>query len=286
MPQMIGDIEFSKKEFSHGKIKQLLKLNSYNSIELGVGLSPLNICVLPNGKLLCSLLFNGVALLDNELKILKRSKILNKNVNIWSCATNNKNRIYLTDLRNNQIIMTDFNLNLIKNVGSKGDSYLQFHDLRLCYANEMVYVAELGNKRIQILNDDLDYITMHDLSYSPRDIKVINNTALIASLSPSCIYAYNIEGFKLKYLYRKHNGLISVINSVFYEYYPENQKYYCYNEDGQLVDEIETKGINGQLKENYDGSLQIFNNSIICSSYSSQRLVIIKNQGENDIQIN
>lgn len=278
--ELIGHLELLKCSYSHDQIKEMLKFENCEKIELEY--SPYCICALPNDSLLCSFPNYGVGLFDKELKLVKISNFLSnpvkEKVNIWSCASNNLDRIYLADVENHEIIMTDFQLNEIKTVGSIGDGGLQFYDPRLAYSNGYIYVAEHVNKRIQVMNDEFTFISIHQIDYCPRYIQVANKTALVASFSPRCIYAYDIDSFIVKYKYDGHNGSISVINSVFYEYDYHNYTFYCYNDDGVFIDKIQVNNFKNQSIQSYDGSLQVFNDALICSSHSAKKLFKVKSK--------
>lgn len=278
MPELIGELNIVKPVvFNHEEIKQMLKSNIFETIK--VNNCPYAICTLPNGTLACSFTNFGAGIFDKELKLIKSTHIDEKDVSLWSISTNNKDRIFFADVKNHQIIMTDLELNRIKCVGSQGDGILQFSDPRVAYYKNRIFVAEHINKRIQVLNDSLDFIKMHELDYCPRYIQVANNTALISSYSPAFVAAYDIESFQLEYEYRGHNGSLSILNSFFYEYgYDNSGKFFCYNENGVLIEEIQTTSFDGQIGHSYDGSLQIFNKTLICSSYRSGKLFKMKKQ--------
>lgn len=270
--EMVGHFKLKRKcGHSYKEISELLKLNTFENFDLGF--SVYSICALPNDTLLCSLTYDGVSIFDKNYNCIKLTKFNQDHISIWSTATDNKDRIYLADVCNHQIILADFELNKIKIVG-RWNGNLKFDDPRLSYSKGRVYVAEHLNKRIQILNDELEFIKIHTLDYKPRYIQVGDDVALVSVYSPYRINVYDNEEFQLKFKYEGHNGSISFINSYFYEYCHHTLTFYCYDQSGSLVEEI--KGDKFNMHGSYDGSLQVFNNALICSAHGNKRLYIIK----------
>ena len=67
--------------------------------------------------------------------------------------------LFLLDANNDRIIVTDFELNFIKYFGSHCDKDNQFDcPCGLCFKNGYLYVSDTGNERIQIFNQNLEFV--------------------------------------------------------------------------------------------------------------------------------
>lgn len=262
-------------DFNYDDIKEMIESNDYETINLDN--APYSICSLSNDTLLCTFTNKGATIYDKEFKPIKTlNRINGKSVNYWTPSTNYQDRVYLADIENNEIVMCDLNLQVIKTITGGADEK-RFNDPRITYYDNHVYVAEHVNQRVQKLTDELIFVKLYPLSFSPRFIQINNDIALLASYYPSQIYCFSIEDFQVRHVYSGHNGHLSVINSYFYEYYHSTKKFYCYDQNGILIDEIQTDAFQGTLRDCYDGCLQVFNRSLICSAFGAKKILQIKN---------
>jgi hypothetical protein len=262
--------KFVKNEKKTNPIKLMLKYPKFRTLNLDV--EPYSICVLPNGNLL-SCNYESLSLYDKTLQKLKTvSKIDTQSLFCFYATTNNKDKIYFSNSEENQIIMTDLELNKIKFVGSYGKGNENFDYPRgLAFYKNFVYICDYGNKRLQKLNEALEFDRTIQLDYCPIQIKISNDVVFVGSLL--CLYFYDIETFGIvKHIYDGHNGTISEINSNFYEYYSYNKKFYCYDRNGELIEEIQTDGCNNS---NHNGCIGFLNGVLVISSYESKKLVVI-----------
>jgi len=163
-----------------------------------LGFSPRSFHTLPNGNLVIAgkepfhTLPNGdvtffdhgfLKIYDKKFKLLKTiDKINHRTFNPQYLTSTGKDSIYLTDLKNNQIIQTDFDFNFIKQFGSKGSSNQQLNlPLGITFNEDSIYICDYGNERIQKLSQNLNYQETYPLKSNPRDIKIIKNCACIMS---------------------------------------------------------------------------------------------------------
>ena len=232
---------------------------------------PYSLCALSNGNLL-SCNNESLAILDKNFKIIKTiTKIDAYSIFCLYATTNHKNRIFFSNSEENQVVITDLELNKIKIIGTYGRSAEQFnHPRGLTYYKNLIYICDNGNKRLQKVKDETyEFDRPIELDYCPVQIKLANDTVLVGSLFS--LYFYNLNDFSLLHKYEGHNGTISEINSIFYEYFPFNKKFYCFSKNAELVEEIQTDGFNNE----HNGSLAYFKDSFVLPSTDSKKLIII-----------
>ena len=262
-----------KNEKKYDTVKQILKtVHKVRIIQVNV--EPHFLCSLPNGNLL-SCNFESLSLYDKSFQMIKTiTKIDTQSIFCFYATTDNDNRIIISNSEENQVIVTDLDLNKIKCLGSYGKAVDQFDYPRgLAYYKSFIYICDYGNKRLQKINKSLEFDKSIELDYCPVQIKIANDNACVTSLF-SLIF-YNLADFKILFKYDGHNGNISEHNSYFYEYYSYNQKFYCYNRNGQLTEEIQTDGYNSS---GHNGCLVYHSGSFVLPSNESKKLIIIDKQ--------
>ena len=168
------------------------KLDSYNHEWVDIKA----LCCLPDQTLLVST-SNILVLFDSEFNIIKIiEEIEGHNFSCYGLATNNKNRIYLTNILNNKLIVTDYDFNIIKSFGNSNDN--QFNRPRGLYFNKNLYICDTDNKRVDIFSENLNYIQSVNFSFKPHNIKTTNSTAFLigeinGGKSWAFIYDINID---------------------------------------------------------------------------------------------
>jgi hypothetical protein len=144
-----------------------------------------------------------------------------------------KKQFYICDNLNHRILITDFDFNFIKSVGSKGSEKCQFdgpYDICFDISTSQFFISDFGNKRIQVYSKDFDFITSFEVEYQPWLIKSTNSTICVEADNPDGIYFYDSNDFQLIRNYNPSSGRISQINSMFYEFNHETQTVSCYHE--------------------------------------------------------
>lgn len=264
---MIGVLKQSN-DIKDNEIKEILKSNPTKIVD--VTYQPYCICYLPNSNIACCDSYNHIRLFDENLNQIK--DINNIGIGFFFLTTNNKDRIYISDRSGNEIILTDLDFNKIKTTNKNelnNPWEISYYD---CY----LYVCNSGNYRINKLNENLDFINSYSLDYYPEQIAINSNVACVRCFRNECIYIYEIDNFTLKFKHDGHNGYINRIGTCFYEYFSENKKWYCYDEFGELNEEIQSSsGYNQMLNHFWDGSITLVNETIICCSYEQQKLILI-----------
>lgn len=184
-----------------------------------------------------------------------------------------QNLIYVTDCKNNQVIIMDLDLNKIKSIGKKGaDKGLFNEPAGICCDDKGVFVCDSQNKRIQKFSNKLEFIQSFSLEYEPGFIQVMRD---IACVSPrniakfNFIYFYNSIDFTVKFKYYGHIGRISTIGSFFYEL-DFNNKIYVYDCEGYMINRLERKEVNCNRKS---GSINLANKELYILNASEKYLL-------------
>lgn len=254
----------------------------YSNIEiLDLDLHPIDLCVLPDNKILITNSYdNNIVIYDEYFDFVKKvDKIDGKSFYPYGITTNNENRIYISDQSTHSIIMTDLELNKLKIFGNFGDSETELNiPLGICYSNCYLYICDHDNKRIQVLSHDLEFCKSLPLEYSPLTIEVIENTACVKT-SNLGIEFYDLKNnFTLKVRYNRDcNSRVSIIGENFYEVASFKNSLCVYNQDGSLIKEIEITSTQPYIKSSiWDAKIAYFNNYIIISCYHTRKLLKFK----------
>ena len=135
----------------------------------------------------------------NGLSILKISEI---------AINEEKRELYILEQLEHRITITDFELNFIKYFGSKGNGDNQFnYPSSICFKYQFLYVCDSYNKRIQKFNQNLEFIKLLKLEYTPYRLTVLNSELDVKS-TDGATYFYDISSLNFN---RKIDGLFSLI---------------------------------------------------------------------------
>jgi nitroimidazol reductase NimA-like FMN-containing flavoprotein (pyridoxamine 5'-phosphate oxidase superfamily) len=183
------------------------------------------------------------------------------------CQINDK--FYITDLSDKgRILMTDGHLRSVNKTynGSRD----KFFGLKSVSCNDTyVYVSVVGTGKVEVYSLDLNRnVDSFELGYRPEIISVSNST-LCVSTSEN-IYFYDIKTKALNIYHKMNFGTVSYISPFFFVY--KNKKIYCYDEDGNLIHEIDAERLFDQY-DPYDGHMGFYKDSLIISQNSEQRLI-------------
>ena len=177
---------------------------------------------------------------------------------------------YITDCLNHRILITDFQLNFIKSVGSKGTENNQLDQpFDLCQLNNYLYVCDANNRRIQVLNNDLEFVKSFAVDSQPYQIKSLNSMLAVASL----IEIYFFNSSDLSFIQKYDHGflIISKINSNIYGFNSEEKKLNCYDENSSLSKEINFDY--ELLDDQLDGSLLEHNGVLFMVSHTMKKII-------------
>ena len=168
--------------------------------------------------------------------------------------------------------MTDYKFNLIKSVGSQGTSYNQFYEpFDLCLLNNNLYVCDKINKRLQVLNNDLDFVESLKLDFHPLQIKSLN--LMLAVQATMEIYFYNSSDLSCIQKYDHGLCVISQINSNIYGFNSKASKLFCYGENSNLCEEINFDHKLLDDKCEWDGAMCELNGVLFMISHSMRRII-------------
>ena len=113
-----------------------------------------------------------------------------------------RNSLYVTDTSHRAILMFELPaLNIVKRVGRKGSGNEEFNQpCQLAISpNELLYVADEYNDRLQILNTNLVFqgSLRHQSVTQPVDVKFTNNEIFVLSFSDNpCLHVFTLSGDK------------------------------------------------------------------------------------------
>ena len=166
----------------------------------------------------------------------------------------------------------DYELELIDSVDTIDDG-IHYEPYGICYSNDVVYVCDSYNEKIQTYTTELKLINSFKLDCYPWHIKVINDIACVRIASGDFISFYNLPSFTLKNRYHGHSGFIIVANSFFIEFCQPNKIYYCYNKDGLIMDKNHLIMKNYIILNSYD-PIVYFNDKFVVAQYNKNKLII------------
>lgn len=222
-----------------------------------------------NNNLIVSTINNQLIIYDeyfNQIKLINR--INNQIFYPFSVLVYNQN-YYICDSRNNRVLMTDENFNLINEFGSKkrGSALNQLNNpYDICIYQKSLLVCDNMNFRIQRLSlEQLLYektYKIEDDDY-PLEIKCYHNTLCVRKYSGSLSFFELMPSFQLKITFKSLAlNTLCIYNSYFYAYSQSHEKLYCFEMNGILIKDDELK-----INCNNDSvnSMIIFNNKLIIS---------------------
>ena len=137
----------------------------------------------------------------------------------------------------------------------------------------VLYVCDSSNKRIQILTEDLIFLEPLQLDFQPLQVVVFNNTLCIRNYN-SFICFYSLNPFTLRYKYDRHDGLVSFLNTFFFEYNESNKKFYCFDEFGCLTEEVDIPRFKQIFQSDFEAcSFHLINDSLYLISIGKKELL-------------
>jgi hypothetical protein len=250
------------------KIKNMLKNPKYVAIKLFS--EPFDVCLFPNNQLLFTNQ-NSLTIYDQNFKLMKKlDKIDDRALFPLSVCLNKRNEIYMSCYNNNCVFMMDLNFKKIKSTGSQNILFNQPYGL--CCKNELLYVCDCLNQRIQILSLDFIHVETIVLTYEPLSIKISDSTIGIFGVDGT--YFYDLESKILKNQYFSVFGRLSEFDEKFYviSFYRPKQAY-VFDKEGNLVENIKIDGFGQFISRWWDGCILCFNNNLIITSYTSNQIL-------------
>ncbi len=237
---------------------------------------PYNICFKEDQIIITHWNDECLGIYDKDLNFIKRVHKINGNEFHPSTilANYDEKQFYICDMYAHRILMTDFDFNFIKSVGSKGLENCQFNDpYDICFSSSKFYISEYDDRRIQVYSKDFDFVTSFKVEYNPCKIKSTNSIICVVADNPDGIYFYDSNDFNLIRNYNHSSGRISQINSMFYEFNHETQTVSCYDENANLKEIITLKGFDDILTSVNDGAFIYHNGALLIQSDSEEKII-------------
>ena len=220
------------------KMKRALMNGKFETIQLaGFGVS---LMALPNGNLVYSN-HRQVFLLNETFEEIKMVSIGGTSFS----ASNHRNEIYVSCSENHCIILFDLNLNKLKQFGPEDIIGIREHIMGyrntqnrlqypqgLCCHDNFLYICDQGNRRIQILNLDLEYQSTIQLDEYPCRVQISETTIGVSCNWATLFYDLNTRALKYKYNYRTFN--INYIDSIFCAL--NYDQFYFFDSEGNFVE--------------------------------------------------
>ena len=271
---IIGKLSFHN--YTHN-VQDLLRNGTHEIINLNV--KPVEIIVLPNNFIISSNYEEkNLTLYDENFNLIKTVETLNKNyiLNPYGISVDmEEKRLFISEKEKNKILMTDFEFNEIKVIGTCGAGNQQFNNpCGIHFKTNHLYICDKGNKRLQIYSKDLDFVNSLKLDFEPWTTKASNLMLSIESAYVSGIWFYKLSDLSF---YRKYdNGFcrISEINFQFYEFNFRSKKIICYDNNGDLNEEIFLNRIEDDcFTGSWDGVILNLNGNVIMTCYHKKRIL-------------
>ena len=208
---------------------------------------------------------------DQNFNLLRNVERINgESFTPYGLACNN-NHLYIADQQNDKILMTDFEFNKIKSVGSYGNENDQFNrPYGICLKNEIIYICDESDKKIQVYSKDLEFISSVSLDYYPWVIKASDSLVFVQAGNTTSLFIYELNNFKLKQKIDNPavHCRLSVFNSNVYRYNSESKSVLINDENGNLKEEIVINNVDGKLiSDTWDGTFIEFNRSLLMTSF-------------------
>ena len=190
-----------------------------------------------------------------------------------------QDNIYVTDIYHAISLFKLPDLIMIKRVGKRGSGNEEFNDPRqlAISPNQLLYVADEYNNRIQILSANLDFqgSLEHQTMTRPVDVKFSNNEIFVLSHDDNpCIHVFSPSGEKSRSLVTRGEIGMQVKRALFFckdeqnnivisDYLAHNIK--VFSAAGDLLHTIGQRGHGGGMFDSPFG-IAINNNKLVCIS--------------------
>jgi hypothetical protein len=265
--QQIGEI------WIRTNIDDQLKSKRSKTIELNTRVYQMNI--LPNNILLiCGR--NSINLYDKYFKLIKTiNKINNIAIKPYFVSTNENDRVFISEMTNTRIIVTDLDLNFIK--------YSQSSFLSSCYASafkdDYLYVCDFIDSKICRFESDIEERVYFKLDRPPWDIKILNNTACVGDGDQFqnysfSFYSLNDNSFSLLKRYDRLFGSTLAYNGYFYHLLNTSKIFYIYNDKGEFLKRISTNAFD-DIDRSIGGDIVYLNGNFLVSTINSRKIIVL-----------
>ena len=253
----VGEIVYVR---SNENIRQLLKNADFESIQIAE--HPVDTFIAPNGNLV-STSTHLVTIFNEVYNEIKKFRIIETS----ACSLSYKNELFISNRDRNSIHKLDLSFNKLKTIDN---DFNQPCGITCC--KDELYICDYGNQRIQIYNLELEYVGTIKVDFCPYTIKVSDTS--IGVHGDNGTYFYDVNTKVLKNQYQNIVGRINYLNSNFYVLTNKQpKKAYCYDHDGNLIEEINIDKFGPFISVWYDGHMMFYKKDLIISSYTKCQLL-------------
>ena len=128
----------------------------------------------------------------------------------------NLNRVYVTQYIANSLTVYSTEGKYLQSVGRYGNKELEFNCPKVAVStvNNLIYICEFGNSRIQCLNSNLTFNSFIPNVNFPRDIKLTPQDIVVLAAGNSCIQFYDYSHQLIREIITQ--GGDQVINPVYF----------------------------------------------------------------------
>lgn len=255
------------------KITDIIKNGRLETIQLKIA-KLWEVYTLENGSILCvcnSHAFMGETFLvfDDQLNLLKRYDTISVNYNQFNpyiIALKNQKDVYLSTY-DGRIVITDLKFEVQK--------LFENHDFKSlkksCTGGGFIIANNI--RKIRFFNLDLILIHTIDFNFVVKQIEASDHMVIVIGDRQTLFFSLS-DNFKLVYKYRRSTPrCISVINSNFFEISSVEQKIWCYDSLGTLIDEIELNSLDRALPITFEIRMFLINEILFMYSPGSSSLI-------------
>ena len=109
----------------------------------------------------------------------------------------------------------------------------------VCYKTGILYIFDTLNKRIQIYNNELEFIDSVKVDYQPWWIKISNSFIFVQAACIKSVFIYDLDtiSFNKKIDNPSVNCRLSVISSNIYRFNSNSKSLFLYHEIGYFNEE-------------------------------------------------
>ena len=118
-------------------------------------------------------------------------------------------KVYVTQYRTNSPTVYSTEGRYIESVGRRGNKELEFQYPRgvtVSNVNNIIYICDVNNHRIQCLKFDLTFNSVIPNLYSPRDLKLTPQNIVVLTLGNPCIHFYDYSHHLIRELITQGEG--------------------------------------------------------------------------------
>ena len=184
--------------------------------------------------------------------------------------------IYISDQGGNYVHKMQFRIeSRLETICKFGSTGRGNYDLRkpcgIALAHQYLYICDNQNKRIKILNNDLNFIDNIPLDFTPVSIKCSDKSIGICGDKEACFIDLKTQEKKNF----KCTGRMNFIEPHFY--IVSSQSTHIFDDSGNLIETIEMNGEIGKfLNSTDDGFIFFIKNYFFISSASHYRFLKFK----------